>query len=197
MVFLFIARETALTSASIFMGGKTAAGIGVLISTVESSSVLQDQLSIDVRFLNSNLEKSREKPTTSNGACYCTCNAQDSRERALNILNIYGSAYGNQAQTIRLICYTECRIDLVLVIDSSGSVQRVFHTYKQAALQFTKDLTFGLEAAHAAIVQYSFLPPALKYSFKDEQNNALVDKALQQLEFLGDSTYTAEAVNMG
>lgn len=92
---------------------------------------------------------------------------------------------------------TDCRIDLVMVIDSSGSVQRVFNTYKEAALQFAKDIYFGLEGAHAAIIQYSRYPPMLKYSFREPQSNQAILHALNDLRFIGDSTFTAEAVNLG
>lgn len=69
--------------------------------------------------------------------------------------------------------------------------------YITAALDFTKDLTFGPSAAQAAIVQYSKSPPLLKYTFSSPQVNQAVQKAISDLEFLGDTTHTSEAVTLG
>uniref|UniRef100_A0A915IMU5 VWFA domain-containing protein n=1 Tax=Romanomermis culicivorax TaxID=13658 RepID=A0A915IMU5_ROMCU len=97
----------------------------------------------------------------------------------------------------KIDCLQKSKIDLVIVIDSSGSVDSVFNAYKLLALELVKKLPFSDDGARLALIQYSRAPAFLKYKFTDQQNNVEIFKSVTALNFLGDTTNTADAVSLG
>ncbi|KFD57125.1 hypothetical protein M514_02010 [Trichuris suis] len=120
---------------------------------------------------------------------------------ALIILALVTTAevHGQSVTQFFSIEETQCRespVDLVMVIDSSGSVERKFETYKETATRLTRLLPISPDGTHVAILQYSS-KPHVKYSFSLDQSKAAVDKAIAELPYLGSTTLTAEAVAAG
>ncbi|CDW56500.1 VWA domain containing protein [Trichuris trichiura] len=94
---------------------------------------------------------------------------------------------------------SQCRespVDLVMVMDSSGSVEHKFETYKETATRLVRMLPISVDGTHVALLQYSS-KPHVKYSFSLDQSKAAVDKAVAELPYLGSTTLTAEAVSEG
>ncbi|VDP12810.1 unnamed protein product [Soboliphyme baturini] len=86
--------------------------------------------------------------------------------------------------------------DLVLVFDSSGSVEKVFSGYKSMAINIIRTLPIGPKATLVAVVQYSG-SSAVKLRFGLDETYDQVFDVVKNLEWLGSTTKTADAVLMG
>uniref|UniRef100_A0A5S6QDG6 VWFA domain-containing protein n=1 Tax=Trichuris muris TaxID=70415 RepID=A0A5S6QDG6_TRIMR len=119
----------------------------------------------------------------------------------LTIWALFATAevHGQSATQFFAIEETECPespVDLVLVVDSSGSVEKTFASYKETATRLVRLLPISPNGTHVAVLQYSS-SPHVKYSFSLDQSKAAVDKVIGELEYMGSTTFTAEAVNAG
>jgi len=61
-----------------------------------------------------------------------------------------------------LKCELAARVDMVVVMDSSGSVDSVFNAYKAQMLEILKKVPFAEDGAHLTLIQYSKAPAHLR-----------------------------------
>lgn len=87
-------------------------------------------------------------------------------------------------------CKESTRVDLVAIVDSSGSVEDVFNRERQLLSDVVEQLPIGSDDTHVALVEYASFANTV-HSFKD--NKADVLSSLKQLVHLGENTNVAEA----
>ncbi|KRZ72824.1 Collagen alpha-6(VI) chain [Trichinella papuae] len=90
----------------------------------------------------------------------------------------------------------DAKVDLVLVLDSSGSVERTFENYKAVARHIVQLLPIGYDRTLMSILQYSKEAHVL-LPFSADQRSEQLNEIVEQIQFLGSITATAEAVQMG
>jgi uncharacterized protein YegL len=87
------------------------------------------------------------------------------------------------------------KLDLVLVIDVSGSVENRFLANRDGALDISKSLPISWDKCSIAIIQYSKMA-IMKLEFGSSTNWELVNDTLSNLEWTGDVSLTAEAMDL-
>jgi uncharacterized protein YegL len=87
------------------------------------------------------------------------------------------------------------KLDLVLVIDVSGSVENRFIANRDAALDIAKSLPISWDKTSIAIIQYSKLA-IMKLEFGSSETWESVNDTIMNLEWTGDVSQTAEAMDL-
>lgn len=84
---------------------------------------------------------------------------------------------------------TGCDIDAIILIDSSGSIEKAFKREKELATETINRLRIGPKNAHVAIIKFAAKEKVKTiWSFDSPQEKEKVLQALQQIPFSSGTT---------
>lgn len=87
------------------------------------------------------------------------------------------------------------KLDLVLVVDVSGSSEQKYNTNRQVAWELASSVPISFDKASVAIIQYSRLA-LMRLEFSASQTWENINDTILNLEWTGDVSQTAEAMDL-
>jgi len=90
---------------------------------------------------------------------------------------------------------TSGKLDLVLVVDVSGSQENRFITNRDSALELARAMPISWDRAIIAVIQYSKLA-IMKLQFGSSEDIEIVNDTISTLEWTGGVAFTAEAMDL-